>query len=158
MNTINTRIQEIVDKLFGGKSASFAREIDVKPTTIANYLKSESPSKPTSDFLELVVSKLGVDATWLLTGQGEMQKQPVHVRQDHNQNSTNYGYVNIAVPEKGKQKILNSDGIVIESEDVVSEQLSHYKTMIDTRDEQTSRLLAMIEEKDKTIAKLIEKI
>ena len=86
MDSINNRIQAIVNKLFGGKSASFAREIDVRPTTIANYLKSENPSKPTSDFLELVVSKLGVAATWLLTGQGEMQKPAQQVGDISNSN------------------------------------------------------------------------
>jgi len=99
---------------------------------------------------------------WLKTGEGEMlnptNARSVHIRQDHNDNSTLFGYVHIAVPEKGKKKILNSDGIVIDSDDSASEQLEHYKTLIAAKDEQISRLMAMIEERDKTIAKLLEKL
>lgn len=99
---------------------------------------------------------------WLKTGEGQMLKpeaaSPINVRQDHNPNSALYGYVYIAVPEKGKKKILNSEGVVIEGDDAVSEQLEHYKAIIAAKDEQISRLMAMIEEKDKTIARLIEKL
>ena len=99
---------------------------------------------------------------WLKTGEGEMLNpvpdKSVHVRQDHNADSTMFGYVNIAVPEKGKQKSLNADGIVVESDDPTSEQIQHYKSIIDSKDEQIARLLSMIEEKDRVIAKLMERL
>lgn len=69
-----------------------------------------------------------------------------------------FGYVNIAVPERGKQKILNADGIVVETDGCTNEQMQHYKDIIDSKDEQIARLLSMIEEKDRLIAKIMERM
>ncbi len=74
MNSINARLQEIVDKLFNRNSAAFAQAVGLPPTSVANYLNPNVASKPTADKLEAIVSKTGVDGTWLLTGEGEMQK------------------------------------------------------------------------------------
>ncbi len=50
--------------------------------------------------------QLNID--WLKTGEGQMlnstNDHSVYIRQDHNSNSALFGYVNIAVPEKGKKK------------------------------------------------------
>lgn len=103
-----------------------------------------------------------LNINWLKTGEGEMLNPvndlSVHIRQDHNSNSALFGYVDIAVPEKGKKKILNSEGVVIECDDSVSEQLEYCKAIIAAKDEQISRLMAMIEDKEKIIARLLEKI
>ncbi len=72
MGGINERLQEVVDELFNGKSNEFARAIGLPPTTVANYLNSKVASKPSADKLEAIVSKTGVNGSWLLTGEGEM--------------------------------------------------------------------------------------
>ena len=88
---------------------------------------------------------------WLKTGNGKMINEDyassgMHIRQSNNPKSTNYGYVNISVPT---QKV-NKEGIMIaESED-------NYKSIINAKDEQISRLLSMLEEKDKIIKTLLE--
>lgn len=160
MDSINERLQEIVDKLFRRNSAAFAKAVGLPPTSVANYLNPKVASKPSADKLELIIRKTGVDGTWLLTGDGQMLKSPVdqsiHIKQNHNMNSTIYGYVNTAAHEDGKK--LNSDSFVIDGDDLTSEQLEHYKAIIVTKDEQIARLLSMIEEKDKMITKLLEKI
>ncbi len=69
-----------------------------------------------------------------------------------------FGYVNIDVPEKGKQKILNADGIVVETDGCTNKQIQHYRDIIDSKDEQISRLLSIIEEKDKLIASIMERM
>ena len=69
---ITERLQYIVDQLFGGNKAAFARAIDIAPTSISNYLGKERASKPSSDILEKIVNSVEqVNAYWLLTGKGE---------------------------------------------------------------------------------------
>jgi hypothetical protein len=69
---ITERLQYIVDQLFGGNKAAFARAIDIAPTSISNYLGKERASKPSSDILEKIVNSVEqINAYWLLTGKGE---------------------------------------------------------------------------------------
>lgn len=72
MVDIALQIQNIIDKRFNHNKAAFARAVEISPTTLASYLNPKKASKPTSDFLCDVVEKLGINAAWLLTGQGEM--------------------------------------------------------------------------------------
>ena len=55
--------------LFRSASA-FAREIGVSANTVLNYVNKGKESKPTQPVLEAIVRKTGVDARWLLTGDG----------------------------------------------------------------------------------------
>lgn len=159
MNTLQDRLKQFITSLDLSVLA-FENECGMAQGTV-NKMTDNSRQR-TLEKIRKHYPQLNME--WLKTGDGEMLNrhsapiQHVHVQQNNNRNSTAYGYVNIAVPEKGKHKILNSDGMVIESEDATNEQLSHYKTMIEVKDEQISRLLAMIEEKDKTIARLLDKI
>lgn len=69
---ITERLQYIVDKLFDGNKAAFARAIEIAPTSISNYLGKERASKPSSDILEKIVNSVDkVNPYWLLTGKGE---------------------------------------------------------------------------------------
>lgn len=75
MIDIASQIQCIIDERFNHNKAAFARAVEISPTTLASYLSPKKASKPTSDFLCDVVEKLGINATWLLTGQGEMEEK-----------------------------------------------------------------------------------
>lgn len=69
---ITERLQYIVDELFDGNKAAFARTIEIAPTSISNYLGKERASKPSSDILEKIINAVDkVNAYWLLTGKGE---------------------------------------------------------------------------------------
>lgn len=69
---ITDRLQYIVDELFDGNKAAFARTIDIAPTSISNYLGKERASKPSSDILEKIVNSVErVNPYWLLTGKGD---------------------------------------------------------------------------------------
>lgn len=52
MSSINERLQTIVDKLFDGNKAKFAKSIEIAPTSISNYLSDKRQSKPSADMLE----------------------------------------------------------------------------------------------------------
>lgn len=81
--SISERLQYIIEELFDGNKAAFARTIGIAPTSISNYLGKERASKPSSDILEKIVNSVEkVNAYWLLTGKGEAFTQ-------NNQYSTN---------------------------------------------------------------------
>lgn len=72
MMNITERLQYIVDEVFEGNKAAFARALDIAPTSIANYLNKERASKPSSDILEKIANTVAnLNLHWLLTGKGE---------------------------------------------------------------------------------------
>ncbi len=77
METINDRMQEIVDVYFDGNKAAFAKKIGIAPTSITNYLGKQRASKPSADLLEKIVNSLDIDAMWLLTGKGRMDRTSI---------------------------------------------------------------------------------
>lgn len=73
METINDRMELIVNQLFSGNKAAFAKAIGFPPTGLSSYLSKQRRSKPSVDMVSKIVTLLGVDARWLLTGEGGMQ-------------------------------------------------------------------------------------
>lgn len=72
MKEIVTRINEI-RKHYNLSGRAFAKEIDMKYTTINNYLNGTQD--PTLDFILHIKSKfLDISYDWLLNGEGEMFK------------------------------------------------------------------------------------
>lgn len=70
--SISERLQYIIEELFDGNKAAFARTIGIAPTSISNYLGKGRASKPSSDILEKIVNSVEkINAYWLLTGKGE---------------------------------------------------------------------------------------
>lgn len=74
METINDRLEQIINALFDGNKAAFAKSIDLPPTGMSNYIGNKRRSIPSSEIASKIVLVLGVDANWLLTGEGEMLK------------------------------------------------------------------------------------
>lgn len=71
-NTINERIQQLVDELFNGNKAAFAKAIGKAPTTVANILGARKTT-PSSDFVESIKNSIeNINLLWLMTGVGEM--------------------------------------------------------------------------------------
>lgn len=76
METINDRMEMLVNQRFGGNKAAFAKTIGLPPTGLSNYLGTKRRSKPSVDMVTKIVLALDVDARWLLTGE-ETPKQSV---------------------------------------------------------------------------------
>lgn len=73
MDTINDRMQTIVDRCFDGNKSQFAKALDLPPTSISNYLGDKRKSKPSSDILCKILNVVNdLSARWLLTGTGNM--------------------------------------------------------------------------------------
>lgn len=69
METINDRIESLVNEKFNGNKAAFASSIGLGPTALSNYLGNKRRSKPSVDMVAKIVKSLDVDARWLLTGE-----------------------------------------------------------------------------------------
>ena len=69
METINDRMEMLVNQKFDGNKAAFAKAIDMSPTMMSSYLGNKRRSKPSVDMVAKIVTKLNVDARWLLTGE-----------------------------------------------------------------------------------------
>ena len=72
--TINDRMETLVNEMFAGNKSAFAKAIDLQPTAISSYLSRQRRSKPSVDMVAKIVMRLNVDARWLLTGEGEALK------------------------------------------------------------------------------------
>lgn len=69
METINDRIESLVNERFNGNKAAFASALDMGPTIMSSYLGNKRRSKPSVDMVAKIVKSLDVDARWLLTGE-----------------------------------------------------------------------------------------
>lgn len=69
METINDRMEMLVNKRFNGNKAAFAKTIGLPPTGLSNYLGTKRRSKPSVEMVTKIVLALDVDARWLLTGE-----------------------------------------------------------------------------------------
>lgn len=76
METINDRMEMVINEQFGGNKAAFAKMIGLPPTGLSNYLGTKRRSKPSVDMVSKIVLRLGVDARWLLTGEAAGQSRP----------------------------------------------------------------------------------
>lgn len=79
METINDRMEILVNERFNGNKAAFAKAIAVEPTTMSSYLGNKRRSKPSVDMVTKIVVSLNVDARWLLTGEEDEKHNNVSV-------------------------------------------------------------------------------
>lgn len=84
METINDRMEMLVNEHFDGNKAAFAKAIGLPPTGLSNYLGSKRRSKPSVDMVTKIVTNLNVDAYWLLTGKKQASSQ-LSIEGHHNQ-------------------------------------------------------------------------
>ncbi|WP_276912097.1 helix-turn-helix domain-containing protein [Hallella colorans] len=73
METINDRMEMLVNKQFDGNKAAFAKAVGLPPTGLSNYLGNKRRSKPSVDMVAKIVVALNVDAKWLLIGEGSQE-------------------------------------------------------------------------------------
>lgn len=78
METINDRMEILVNQRFNGNKSAFAKAIGTERATLSNYIGSVRRSKPSVDMVAKIVLALDVDAKWLLTGEETQQQQSVN--------------------------------------------------------------------------------
>ena len=131
MDTINDRMEMLVNQKFDGNKAAFAKALDMSPTMMSSYLGNKRRSKPSVDMVTKIVTKLGVDARWLLTGEEPSPISTVETRGDFSPASMN-GNVSVA------------------SDAVLAERVNSLERLVEEKDK-------LIEEKERTIKILMEK-
>ena len=89
METINDRMEMLVNEHFNGNKAAFAKSIDMSPTSMSSYLGNKRRSKPSVDMVAKIVLALDVDAKWLLTGEETQQQQSVNNNMHDNVTDSN---------------------------------------------------------------------
>lgn len=78
MNEINKRLVDILQYFFDGNVSEMARKTGVLQPTLNNIVANRK-SKPSADNLTKIANSIeSLNSEWLLTGEGEMIKQPIH--------------------------------------------------------------------------------
>lgn len=136
METINDRMELIVNERFSGNKAAFAKAIQLSPTAISSYLGSKRRSMPSADMVARIVTALGVDARWLLTGEGDEHGGRTGDR---------------SVETSGDFSPASFHGdVTVGSEAVLFERVKALQNEVNSRDE-------LIKEKERLIQVLMEK-
>lgn len=125
--TINDRIEMLVNERFDGNKAAFAKSIGLPPTGLSNYLGKQRRSKPSVDMVTKIVVTFNVDARWLLTGE-ESPKKEVHTEGDYSPASD------------------GGDVSVIVSDAVLAERVKLLQQLIEEKDERIEELKERIDE------------
>lgn len=80
IDTLNDRLQLLIEKTEKGKHTVFARKAGIPKATFQNYIKGRNPNV---EHLVRISETFDANLDWLLTGQGEM----FHSSQRKNQNN-----------------------------------------------------------------------
>lgn len=125
--TINDRIEMLVNEHFNGNKAAFAKSIGLPPTGMSSYLSKQRRSKPSVDMVTKIVVTLDVDARWLLTGE-ESPKTEVHTEGDYSPASD------------------SGDVSVVVGDAVLAERVKALETLLAEKNERIAELKERIEE------------
>lgn len=95
METINDRIEQIINHRFSGNKAAFAKKIGMGPTAMSSYLGKQRRSKPSIDMVCKIINTFDIDARWLLIGEESIKKE-IRTEGDYSP-ATDSGNVSMAV-------------------------------------------------------------
>lgn len=118
METINDRMEVLVNQMFGGNKAAFAKELDMAPTSMSSYLGAKRRSKPSVDMVAKIITKLNVDARWLLTGEPGNVENSVETKGDFSPASLN-GDVSVGADAVLAEKVKHLEALLAEKERLI---------------------------------------
>lgn len=134
--TINDRIEVLINRLCDGNKAAFAKSIGLPPTGLSNYLGTQRRSKPSVDMITKIILAHNVDARWLLTGE-ETPRIEVRTNGDYSPASK------------------EGDVSVIVGDAVLAEKVKSLDALLADREKSYDKIIA---EKDERIKELKERI
>lgn len=136
MDSINERLQAIVDELFEGNKAKFAKTIGIAPTSVSNYLGDKRQSKPSSDLLEKIINSVGnISVHWLLTGEGNMLaggSNSIETNGDFSPASMN-GDVTVGADAILSERVKSLETLIAEKEALLAEKERLIKVLMEGR-------------------------
>lgn len=125
--TINDRIEMLVNERFDGNKAAFSKAIGLSPTAMSSYIGKQRRSRPNIDMVTKIIVKLDVDALWLLTGE-ETPKKNVHTEGDYSPASD------------------SGDVSVIVGDAVLGERVKYLEALLAEKNERINELKERIDE------------
>lgn len=139
MADISDRLQKILTERFNDNQTAFAKALDLKQTTVANYF-NQRKSAPSLDVLRLMVDRLGIDARWLITGK-EYQLNGVNATDS---------------PISGSSVVDSTIFIGVPAE--IKDLVMRYETQLRDKENQLNDKERLIAEKEERIKELKERI
>lgn len=162
METINDRMEMLVNERFNGNKAAFAKSIDMPPTSMSSYLGNKRRSKPSVDMVTKIVTTLNVDARWLLTGE-ESEKAACGSVGDNSGGNVAIGSNNSVgnVSLTGNNNQLNAHGAHDNingdvNAAILTERVKSLEATLTEKDERISEFKERIEELKERIEELKE--
>lgn len=123
---------------------AFATKAGIDPTNFSKMLAGKQ--NITTNTLKKISVAHGVSMTWLLTGEGEMV--------ENSQNQPVVGTLNgDDAKVSGRDMTINPPCTY--AVDMIINEVSALRRLIEKRDEQIDKILALLDEKDKQIGKLL---
>lgn len=127
METVNDRIEVVINQQFDGNKAAFANKLGMPPTSMSSYFGTKRRSKPSVDMLAKIVKLLDVDAKWLLIGE-QTTNNSVSTQGDYSPASVNGNAIsNIGEVELLKEQVKHLEALLSEKERLIKV----YERMID---------------------------
>ncbi len=119
METINDRMEALVNERFNGNKSAFASALGMGPTIMSSYLGEKRRSKPSVDMIAKIVKILDVDAKWLLIGE-QTAKNQVSTQGDYSPASMNGNVINtIGEVELLKEQVKHLEELLAEKERLI---------------------------------------
>lgn len=119
METINDRMEMLVNERFNGNKAAFAKAMGWPPTIMSTYLGNKRRSKLNVDMVSDIVVKLDVDARWLLTGE-ESKQINNHVETSGNYSPASvHGDVSVGTEALLTERIKHLEDVLSEQERLI---------------------------------------
>lgn len=115
--TINDRMEMLVNERFDGNKAAFAKAIGLPPTGLSSYLGKQRRSKPNIDMVTTIVTNLHVDPMWLLTGEASPRNE-VHTEGDYSPASV-HGNVSVGEAAVLKERVKSLEALLAEKERLI---------------------------------------
>lgn len=127
METINDRVQKLIDTQFEGNKSAFAKAVGLSVAGMSSYLGKQRRSKFNVDMVTKIVIALDVDARWLLTGE-QTPTSKIHTEGDYSPASD------------------SGDISVVVGDAVLSERVRMLEQIIKEKDERIKEFKERIEE------------
>lgn len=77
--TINDRIERIIEEGFGGNKTAFCKKTGLIASGINNYIGKQRRSRPSVEMVTKIITSLNIDARWLLTGEASQAERDIEI-------------------------------------------------------------------------------
>lgn len=158
MNTINDRIEILVNEKFDGNKAAFEKAMDMAKGSISSYLGKQRRSKPNIDMITKIITRLDVDPRWLLIGEETPKQEHYEQHGDRAVMAKTVHHLEVDQRNFNEEKTVE-DNISVTEEIVLPQdcpdETRHYIHHLQMQVVMLNRLIA---EKDERITELKERI